>query len=105
LVPTNIKQQPGSQVAVELAANDDLFAYDLELYKFAVDLFDDRIQRYGSIFGEALAAYREVVQQLRGRFMSYGGETHGYAQSPDVINQLKAVQLPEPVKAFYQRKR
>jgi hypothetical protein len=104
-VPTNSKRQPGSQMKFELAANDDLFAYDLELYKFAVDLFDDRIQRYGSVFGEALAAYREVAQQLRGQFMSYGGETHGYAQPPDVIDQLKAVQLPEPVKAFYQRTR
>jgi hypothetical protein len=75
LAPTNIKQQPGSQVKFELTGGDDLFAYDLELYKFAVDLFHDRIQRHGSIFTEALAAYREVAQQLRRQFAGFGGDT------------------------------
>jgi hypothetical protein len=101
LVPTNTKQTPSSGGTVEISGDDDLFTYDLSLYDFAVDLFHDRMDRHGSLFVEALAAYREVAQELRREFAPYATETHGYEQPSGLIRRLKEIPLPDSVKTFY----
>jgi hypothetical protein len=100
VVPTNIKQQ-GDSSATPLPEYDEMFSYDLELYEFAVQLLNDRIDRLGAVFTDALAAYRETSNRLHLEFASISDRTVGYEQPAELIRQLREINQPAPIAALY----
>ena len=100
VVPTNAKTQADDE-SVEVSYDHELFKFDRELYAFASDLFEDRINGVRTVFTEALAAYREIAERLRIEFAEYSGRTTGPRQPKEVLERLKGIGLPDPVRAFY----
>jgi len=104
VVQTNAKTRDDDET-IEVDAAHPLFKFDRDIYKFAAELFDDRVAREGPLFREALAAYREIVAVLRAEFAHYSTVTVGPKQPKDALRRLRQIMLPEPIRAALPRER